>query len=203
MRISDWSSDVCSSDLNRGKESIALDLKKDEDRAIFEKLLAKADIVAENFRPGTMEKLGYGWETLHAKYPKLIYAACSGFGHTGPHSKRPTYDMVVQAMGGIMSITGQPGGEPTRVGMSIGDVAAGLYTTIGINAALYDRTVTGEGRKVDIGMFDVQMALMENAIVRYAATGEIPGPLGGRSEEHPSELQSLMRISYAVFCLKK
>src|SRR3546814_15834672 len=104
-----------------------------------------------------MEKPGYGWETLHAKYPKLIYAACSGFGHTGPHSKRPAYDMVVQAMGGIMSITGQPGGEPTRVGMSIGDVAAGLYTTIGINAALYDRTGTGEGRKVDHGMFDGQM----------------------------------------------
>ncbi|MET4699914.1 CoA:oxalate CoA-transferase [Constrictibacter sp. MBR-5] len=169
--------------VNRGKESIALDLKKDEDRAVFEKLLAKADVVVENFRPGTMEKLGYGWDTLHAKYPKLIYAACSGFGHTGPHSKRPAYDMVVQAMGGIMSITGQPGGEPTRVGMSIGDVAAGLYTTIGINAALYDRATTGEGRKVDIGMFDVQMALMENAIVRYSATGEIPGPLGGR---HPS-----------------
>ena len=169
--------------INRGKESIALDLKNDADRAVFEKLLEKADIVAENFRPGTMEKLGYGWETLHARYPKLIYAAVSGFGHTGPHSKRPAYDMVVQAMGGIMSITGQPGGEPTRVGMSIGDVAAGLYTAIGVNAALYHRTMTGEATKIDIGMLDCQMALMENAIVRYSATGEIPGPLGGR---HPS-----------------
>src|SRR3546814_20674755 len=108
-----------------------------------------------------MEKPGYGWETLHAKYPKLIYAACSGFGHTGPHSKRPAYDMVVQAMGGIMSITGQPGGEPTRVGMSIGDVAAGLYTTIGITADLYDRPVPREGRKCDIAMFAVHIGPKE------------------------------------------
>ena len=169
--------------INRGKESIALDLKDPADRGTFEKLLAKADVVVENFRPGTMEKLGYGWEELHARYPRLIYAACSGFGHTGPHATRPAYDMVVQAMGGIMSITGQPGGEPTRVGMSIGDVAAGLYTTIGITSALYDRVTTGAARKVDVGMLDCQVALMENAIVRYSATGEIPGPLGGR---HPS-----------------
>lgn len=169
--------------VNRGKESIALDLKKPEDREIFEKLLAKADVVVENFRPGTMEKLGYGWDELHARYPRLIYAACSGFGHTGPHAMRPAYDMVVQAMGGIMSITGQPGGEPTRVGMSIGDVAAGLYTTIGITTALFDRATTGTARKVDVAMLDCQVALMENAVVRYSATGEIPGPLGGR---HPS-----------------
>lgn len=169
--------------VNRGKESIALNLKDGGDRAIFEKLLAAADIIVENYRPGTMEKLGYGWEDLHQKFPRLIYAACSGFGHTGPHSTRPAYDMVVQAMGGIMSITGQPGGEPTRVGMSIGDIGAGLYTTIGMVTALYDRERTGEGRKLDIGMLDCQMAFCENAIARYGATGEIPGPLGGR---HPS-----------------
>lgn len=171
--------------VNRGKESIALNLKDEEDRRIFEGMLAKADVVAENFRPGTMEKLGYGWEDLHAKYPKLIYAACSGFGHTGPHSQRPAYDMVVQAMGGIMSITGQPGpnAEPTRVGMSIGDIGAGLFTTIGIVSALYDRAMTGEARKIDVSMLDCQVSLMENAIARYSATGEIPGPLGGR---HPS-----------------
>ena len=133
--------------VNRGKESIALNLKDEGDRAIFEKLLAAADIIVENYRPGTMEKLGYGWEDLHQKFPRLIYAACSGFGHTGPHSTRPAYDMVVQAMGGIMSITGQPGGEPTRVGMSIGDIGAGLYTTIGMVTALYDRERTGEGRE--------------------------------------------------------
>jgi CoA:oxalate CoA-transferase len=169
--------------VNRGKESIALNLKDDADRVIFEKLLDTADIIVENYRPGTMEKLGYGWEDLHSKYPKLIYAACSGFGHTGPHSKRPAYDMVVQAMGGIMSITGQPGGEPTRVGMSIGDIGAGLYTTIGMVTALYDRERTGQGRKLDIGMLDCQIAFCENAIARFGATGEIPGPLGGR---HPS-----------------
>jgi len=169
--------------VNRGKESIALNLKDDGDRTVFERLLETADIVVENYRPGTMEKLGYGWEDLHAKYPRLIYAACSGFGHTGPHSKRPAYDMVVQAMGGIMSITGQPGGEPTRVGASIGDLGAGLYTTIAMVTALYDRERTGEGRKVDVGMLDCQIALCENAIARHGATGEIPGPLGGR---HPS-----------------
>ncbi len=169
--------------VNRGKESIALNLKDEGDRKIFESMLAKADVVAENFRPGTMEKLGYGWEDLHAKFPHLIYAACSGFGHTGPHATRPAYDMVVQAMGGIMSITGQEGGEPTRVGMSIGDIGAGLFTTIGIVSAVYDREKTGEARKVDISMLDCQMSLVENAIARYSATGEIPGPLGGR---HPS-----------------
>ncbi len=171
--------------VNRGKESIALNLKDEDDRKIFDGLLAKADVVAENFRPGTMEKLGYGWEDLHPKYPNLIYAACSGFGHTGPHAKRPAYDMVVQAMGGIMSITGQPGpnAEPTRVGLSIGDLGAGLFTTIGIVSAIYDRANTGEARKVDVSMLDCQVSLMENAIARYAATGEIPGPLGGR---HPS-----------------
>ena len=169
--------------INRGKESIALNLKDDGDKAIFEKLLARADVVIENFRPGTMEKLGYGWDDLHERYPKLIYAAVSGFGHTGPHAQRPAYDMVVQAMGGIMSITGQPGGEPTRVGMSIGDIAAGLYTTIGVTSALFDRAQTGAARKVDISMLDCQVGLMENAIVRYFATGEVPGPLGGK---HPS-----------------
>ena len=120
--------------VNRGKQSIALDLKSDTDRAIFEKLLAKADVVVENFRPGTMEKLGFGWETLHAKYPQLIYASASGFGHTGPNSRDPAYDMVVQGLGGVMSITGSEGGEPVRVGMSIGDIGAGLYTAVAVNA---------------------------------------------------------------------
>src|SRR3954468_14360649 len=101
--------------VNRGKQSIALDLKAEGDRAIFDKLLAKANVVVENFRPGTMEKLGFGWETLHKKFPKLIYAAASGFGHSGPDSQRPAYDMVVQGMGGIMSVTGHEGGPPTRI----------------------------------------------------------------------------------------
>src|SRR5882724_12062775 len=120
--------------VNRGKQSIALDLKNDGDKRIFEKLLARADVLVENFRPGTMEKLGYGWEQLHAGYPRLIYAAASGFGHSGPLSKTPAYDMVVQGLGGIMSITGHPG-QVTRVGMSIGDIGAGLYTAVAVNAA--------------------------------------------------------------------
>ncbi|UYN97512.1 MAG: CoA transferase [Enhydrobacter sp.] len=169
--------------VNRGKESIALDLKTDADRKVFEKLLAKADVVVENFRPGTMEKLGYGWETLHSRYPKLIYASASGFGHTGPNSRDPAYDMVVQGMGGIMSITGHEGAPPARVGMSIGDIGAGLYTAIAVNAALVHRLKTGEATKIDIGMFDCQIALLENAVMRYTVEGEIPGPLGAR---HPT-----------------
>src|SRR5215468_157451 len=169
--------------VNRGKQSIALDLKLEGDRAIFDKLLAKADVIVENFRPGTMDKLGYGWEQLHAKYPKLIYASASGFGHTGPNSKDPAYDMVMQGMGGIMSITGNEGQPPARVGMSIGDIGAGLYTAVAVNAALVHREKTGESTKVDIGMFDCQLALLENAIMRYTVEGEIPGPLGAR---HPT-----------------
>ena len=166
--------------VNRGKESIALDLKADADKKIFEKLLEKADVLVENFRPGTMEKLGYGWETLHARYPQLIYAAASGFGHTGPNSKDPAYDMVVQGMGGIMSVTGFPGGEPTRVGMSIGDVGSGIYTVVAVNAALLHRFRTGEATKVDISMFDCQLALLEGVVVRYTAEGVVPGPVGSR-----------------------
>jgi CoA:oxalate CoA-transferase len=169
--------------INRGKESIALDLKKPADKAIFEAILGKADVLVENFRPGTMEKLGFGWERLKAMYPKLIYAAASGFGHSGPYSQQPAYDMVVQGLGGIMSINGHPGQPPARVGVSIGDLGAGLYTAVAINAALYHRAMTGEARKVDIGMLDCQMSLLENAIVRYNTTGKVPGPLGAR---HPS-----------------
>jgi len=169
--------------INRGKESIALDLKKKEDRAIFEALLARADVLIENYRGGTMEKLGYGWDSLKEKYSRLIYAAVSGFGHTGPYAERPAYDMVVQAMGGIMSLTGHPGGEPTRVGTSVGDLTAALFGTVGIATALYDRERTGRGQKVDVGMLDCQVAILENAIARYVATGEVPGPLGTK---HPS-----------------
>jgi len=169
--------------INRGKQSIALDLKAESDKRIFEKLLAKADVLVENFRPGTMEKLGYGWETLHSRFPQLIYACASGFGHTGPNSKDPAYDMVVQGMGGMMSVTGYPGQPPARVGMSIGDIGAGLYTAIAVNAALVHRLKTGESTKIDIGMFDCQLALLENAVMRYTVEGEIPGPLGAR---HPT-----------------
>ena len=169
--------------VNRGKESIVLDLKAPADREIFERLLDKGDALVENFRPGTMERLGYGWDTLHARYPRLIYAAASGFGHTGPYSHYPSYDMVVQGIGGIMSITGIPDGPLVRVGTSVGDLAGGLYTAIALNAALLHRERTGEASKIDVALFDCQLALLENAIMRYTTTGEIPGPMGAR---HPS-----------------
>lgn len=169
--------------LNRGKESIALDLKAQEDRRIFEALLARADVLVENFRAGALDRLGFGWDSLHERFPQLIYAAASGFGHTGPAAQRPAYDMVVQAMGGIMSLTGHADGPPTRVGTSVGDITAGLFTAIGINGALYHRTRTGRGMKIDVSMFDCQLAILENAVARYFATGTVPGPLGAR---HPS-----------------
>jgi CoA:oxalate CoA-transferase len=154
--------------VNRGKESIVLDLKAPGDREIFERLLDRGDALVENFRPGTMEKLGYGWETLHQRYPRLIYAS---------------YDMVVQGLGGIMSITGIPDGPLVRVGTSVGDLAGGLYAAIALNAAFLHRERTGEATKVDVALFDCQLALLENAIMRYTTTGEIPGPMGAR---HPS-----------------
>ena len=169
--------------LNRGKESIALNLKKEDDKKIFEKILAKADILVENFKPGTLEKWGFGWKELSKKYPKLIYASASGFGQTGPLKELPAYDMVVQGMGGLMSVTGQPNSEPTRVGTSIGDITAGLFTAIGINAALYDRQKTGKGMYIDVSMLDCQIAILENAIARYLSKNEIPKPMGSR---HPS-----------------
>ena len=169
--------------LNRGKESIALNLKDEKDKKIFEKILAKADILVENFKPGTLEKWGLGWKQVSQKYPKLIYASASGFGQTGPLKELPAYDMVVQGMGGLMSVTGHPNSDPTRVGTSIGDITAGLFTAIGINAALYDRQKTGKGMYIDVSMLDCQIAILENAIARYLSKNEIPKPMGSR---HPS-----------------
>ena len=169
--------------INRGKQSIALDLKDADDRVIFDALLARADVLVENYRPGVMARLGLGWDILHARHPRLIHAAASGFGQTGPDAGKAAYDMVVQAMGGIMSVTGWPGGKPTRVGTSVGDITAGLFTVIGILSALHDRTRTGKGQFVDVAMLDGQIAILENAVARYAVTGVAPGPLGAR---HPS-----------------
>jgi CoA:oxalate CoA-transferase len=169
--------------VNRGKESVALDLKDPNDRDFFDELLAQADVLIENFRPGKREKLGSGWDVGHARHPALNYAAVSGFGDSGPYRTRPAYDLVVQAMGGIMSLTGQPGTSPTRVGTSMGDITAGLFTCVGINAALCQRERTGEAQKVDVAMLDCQVAILENAIARYQATGDVPEPIGSR---HPS-----------------
>lgn len=169
--------------LNRGKESLALDLRAEADRAVFERLLARADVLVENFRPGVLERLGLGWAALHERHPRLVVASVSGFGQTGPWAQRPAYDLVAQALGGILSITGPIGGPPVRVGTSLGDLAAGLFAALGVAAALAERAATGRGRRVDVAMLDCQVALLENALARYAATGEVPGPLGTR---HPS-----------------
>lgn len=169
--------------LNRNKESITLNLKTPEGKEILKELVKKVDVLVENFRPGTMEKLGLGYEVLKEMNSRLIYASSTGYGQTGPYSQRPAYDAVVQAMGGIMSITGQADGVPTRVGTSIGDIAAGLFCAIGILAALQERARSGLGQMVDVAMLDCQVAILENAISRYEFTGEIPRPIGNR---HPS-----------------
>ncbi|MCV6594208.1 MAG: CoA transferase [Silicimonas sp.] len=169
--------------LNAGKESIALDLRDEGDRAIFDRLLPQADVLVENFRPGVMDRLGLGWEALHAQHPRLIYGSVSGFGHSGPDMLRPAYDMVVQARGGVMSITGERGRDPVRVGASIGDIVAGLYLTQGVLAALYERECTGLGRRIDIAMLDCQLAIQEHAAAIVSTSGEAPGPAGTR---HPT-----------------
>ncbi len=168
---------------NRGKESIVLDIKSPRDRELLERLFAETDIVVENFRPGVMDRLGYGAERLAKTHPHIIYASISGFGHTGPFSDLPGYDMVVQAMGGIMSLTGWPDGAPARVGTSFGDLGAALFATIGILAALHRRHQNAQGARVDIGMLDCQAALMETALARYDAEGKVPNRTG---DSHPS-----------------
>ncbi|TVR32396.1 MAG: CoA transferase [Spirochaetaceae bacterium] len=169
--------------INRGKRSVSLNLKTEKGRSILKKLMATHDVLVENYRPGVMEKLGLGYDTLRAEFPRLIYAASSGYGHTGPDSTRPAYDILAQAAGGLMSITGWPDGPPTRVGCSIGDLSASLYTAIGIMAALYQRTQTGKGQKVDVAMLDCQVSLLENALARYQVDGRNPERLGTR---HPT-----------------
>lgn len=169
--------------VNRGKKSVVLNLKDPEDRERFKALVKQADVLVENFRPGAMERLGLDYEKLSVLNPRLIYAACSGFGQQGPYRLKPAYDIIIQAMSGLMSITGPGPGQPTRVGTSIADLVAALFTVIGILAALNERNRTGRGQMVDVAMLDCQLALLENALARYFATGEDPVPLGNR---HPS-----------------
>lgn len=169
--------------INREKKSISLNLKTARGKEILKELITKVDVVVENYRPGTMEKLGLGYEELKKVNPKIIYAASSGYGHTGPDSSKASYDILAQAKGGIMSITGWPETPPTRVGMSLGDITASLYAAIGILAALHQRTVTGMGQKVDIAMLDCQVSILENAITRFQVENKSPEPLGNR---HPT-----------------
>jgi len=169
--------------INRGKRSVTLDLRKTEGAEILLDLAKHCDVVVENFSPGTMERFDLGWERLRAANPRIILCSISGFGQTGPMAAAPAYDIVAQALGGTMSITGQPDGEPTRCGVSIGDLAAALYGVIAILAALRERDLSGQGRHLDIAMLDCQVAWLEDALARYSATGKVPGPIGSR---HPS-----------------
>ncbi len=167
---------------NRGKQGIAIDLKTAEGVTLVKRLAREADVVAENFRPGTMDRLGIGYAALRTENPRLVYAALSGYGQTGPYSRMVAVDAVAQAMGGTMSLNGEAGGPPMRVGVSIGDMTAGLYLAIGVLAALRARDVTGEGQLVDVSLMEAQMALCENAIVRHSAFHDHPTRQGSR---HP------------------
>ncbi|HUW69324.1 MAG TPA: CoA transferase [bacterium] len=169
--------------INRGKKSIAIDLKTVAGKKLLIDLARKCDVIVENFRPGTMEKLGLGWDVLKSANPRLIYAAVSGFGHSGPDSLKPAYDILVQARSGVMSITGWPDSPPTRVGLSMGDITAAVFGATGITTALYQREKTGLGQKVDVAMLDCQISILENALVRYQVDGKSPTPLGTR---HPT-----------------
>jgi len=168
--------------INRGKKSIVLDLKQDRGKKTFLKLVKHFDVLVENFVPGVMTRLGLDYEVIKKHNPQIIYAGVSGFGQTGPYTKRPALDIIVQAMGGMISITGEPGGPPVRPGSSLGDITAGLFTAVGILSALHERTSSGKGQMIDVAMLDCQLAVLENAFARFFATGEIPGPLGTR---HP------------------
>lgn len=167
---------------NRGKESIVLNLKDDADREVFLNMVKQADVLAENFRPGTMDKLGLSYETLAEINPRLIYASSSGFGHTGPLANAPAYDTIIQAMSGIMMETGFADGPATRVGTSLSDLCGGIYMFCGIASALYGREKTGKGTHVDVAMFDSTIAFLEHGLMNYVATGESPERLGDR---HP------------------
>ncbi len=169
--------------LNRNKESVTLNLVHPEGRKIFLDLVKHADVVVENFTPGTMEKFGLDFPILRNINPRLIYCSISGFGQTGPLAYRPALDVIVQAMGGVMSITGEPGRPPVRVGASVGDIVAGLFAATGISSALYEREKSGVGQMLDISMLDCQIAMLENAFTRYFAMNEVPEPLGTR---HPA-----------------
>lgn len=167
---------------NRSKLGCTLNLKTSEGKEIFKELVKKADIIIENYRPGTMEKLGLGYDELKKVNPAIIYGAVSGFGHTGPLSKRAGYDIIGQAMGGLMSTTGWPGGPATRSGTPLGDVLGGLNLAIGILAALVNREKTGLGEKVDVALVDSVASAMENITMIYQATGRIPQRIGNRYE---------------------
>ncbi len=169
---------------NRGKKSVELNLKEEKQKQLFLELVKVSDVVVENFKPGTMKKLGLDYEQLKLVKPDLIYLAISGYGQTGPYSARGALDIAIQAMSGFMSVTGERGGKPTKSGTSLADVVAGLYGVIGVLSALTYRQRTGEGQFVDVAMLDAMAgSIMQNAIARYRLSGVVPHPQGNR---HPA-----------------
>ncbi|MEE3263569.1 MAG: CoA transferase [Candidatus Latescibacterota bacterium] len=169
--------------VNRGKQSVTLDLRTDAGRDLALRLAEQSDVLVENFRPGSMDRFGLGYEQVAARNRRIVYASVSGFGQTGPYAHRPAYDVIVQAMSGLASITGLPGQPPVRVGSSTADLNAALFAVIGIQACLARARSTGQGEHVDVSMLDCQVSLLENAIARYDVEGQVPGPLGSR---HPT-----------------
>ena len=169
--------------VNRNKKSVTLDIATAEGQAVIHRLLGHCDILVENFKVGALAKYGLGWEQLKAKYPRLIYCSITGFGQTGPYAPRPGYDALIQAMGGVMSLTGEPGGSPQKVGVPVADLFAGLYGCIGILAAVNHRHATGEGQQIDIGMLETHVAWLANQGMNFIATGENPPRLGN---QHPN-----------------
>lgn len=166
--------------LNRNKRGMTLDLRRPEGRAVFTDMIASADVLLENFTAGTMEEWGLGYEDLKKLNPRLVYASITGFGRFGPYAQRVAFDAIAQAMGGLMSITGYPDKPPTRVGTSLGDINAGVFTAVGILAALLQRSRTGEGQQIDISMHDCIFAILENAVTRYTIGGQNPARIGSR-----------------------
>ena len=168
--------------LERGKKSIQVDLKDPTGLQIVKDLINKADVVTENFSVGVMEKLGLGYEQFEGTNPGLIYASCSGYGQTGPRAQQGAFDVIAQGFSGVMSITGEPDGRPMRVGTSVGDTFGGTYMALGILSALYERDRSGKGQKIDVSMVESVIYNLENAIIRYSITGQIPQRIGTR---HP------------------
>ena len=160
--------------LNRNKRGITLNLKSEEGKEIFKELVKKSDVVLENYRPGVMDKLGLGYDVLKEINPGIIYAACSGFGSYGSYCMRPGYDIISQAMGGLMSVTGAPGGDPTRSGNAMGDILGGMNMIMGVLLALHAREKTGVGQRVDVSLVDSVVASLENAYIRYFDSQKIP-----------------------------
>jgi CoA:oxalate CoA-transferase len=169
--------------INCGKKSLTLDLKSAGGREVFADLLKKADVLVENYRPGTLARLGFSAADIRCLNPALIYASASGFGHSGRDAGKAAYDMIIQARSGLMSITGTEDGTMVRVGSSISDIVTGMYTAMGVLAALVRRGRSGNGARVDVAMLDSTVSILENAIARYQVNGSAPGPLGAR---HPS-----------------